>query len=90
MALSLTPAGRTVGSLCGAREQRLLTNTPEVLKLFEKTPFPNAPPRFMRTRTFEYRFAPWSERGVWWSRTETGPYCPSVMLDPGGALQRAL
>ena len=73
-----------------ALQQRLLTNTPEVLKLFEKNPFPNAPPRFMRTRTFEYRFAPWSERGVWWTRTETGVYCPSVMLDSGGALRRAL
>ncbi len=71
-------------------QQRLLTHTPEVLRLFEKNPFPNAPPRFMRTRTFEYRFAPWSERGVWWTRTETGVYCPSVMLDSGGALRRAL
>lgn len=59
-------------------------------ELFEKNPFPNAPPRFMRTRTFEYRFAPWSERGAWWTRTETGAYCPSVMLDSGGALRRAL
>ncbi len=70
-------------------QQKLLTNTPVVLKLFETNPFPNAPPRFMRTRTFEYRFAPWSEKGVWWTRTETGPYCPAVMLGPGGELQRA-
>jgi hypothetical protein len=70
-------------------QQKLLTNTPEVLKLFETNPFPNAPPRFMRTRTFEYRFAPWSQKGVWWTRTETGAYCPSVMLSPNGELQRA-
>lgn len=70
-------------------QQRLLTNAPEVLKLFEKNPFPNAPPRLMRTRMFEYRFAPWSEAGVWWTRTETGPYCPAVMLGADGGLQRA-
>ena len=70
-------------------QNRLLHNTPQVLKLFETNPFPNAPPRFMRTRTFEYRFAPWSEAGVWWTRTETGPYCPALMLGPGGELQRA-
>jgi hypothetical protein len=72
-----------------AVQERLLRNTPEVLKLFETNPFSSAPPRFMRTRTFEYRFAPWSEKGVWWTRTESGPYCPAVMLSPGGELQRA-
>ena len=71
-------------------QQRLLTQTPEVLKLFEKNPFPNAPPRLLRTRVFEYRFAPWSQPGVWWTRSEKGPYCPAVMLGPDGALQRAL
>ena len=37
--------------------------------LFEKNPFPHAPPRFMRTRVFEYRFSPWREKGAWWTRT---------------------
>ena len=70
-------------------QQRLLSGTPEVLALFEKNPFPSAPPRFMRTRVFEYRFARWNEKGVWWTRTETGPYCVSVTLGPEGTLQRA-
>ncbi len=70
-------------------QQRLLTASPPVLALFATNPFPNGPPRFIRTRAFEYRFAPWSEKGVWWTRTETGPYCPSVMLGSDGALQRA-
>ena len=26
---------------------------------------------------------------VWWTRTETGPYCPPVMLGPDEVLQRA-
>ncbi|MDP2272461.1 MAG: lipase maturation factor family protein [Archangium sp.] len=70
-------------------QRRLLTNTPAVLKLLETNPFPNAPPRYLRTRVFEYRFAPWREQGVWWTRTESGPYCPSVMLGTNGTLQRA-
>ena len=72
-----------------ALQQRMLTGTSEVLALFEKNPFPGTPPRMMRTRVFEYRFAPWGEKGVWWSRTETGPYCPAVMLGEGGVLRRA-
>jgi lipase maturation factor 1 len=71
-------------------QRRLLTNTPAVVKLFEKNPFPDAPPLYLRTRVFEYRFAPWNERGTWWTRTETGPYCPSVKLGPGEELERAL
>ncbi len=70
-------------------QQRLLTNTPAVLELLERNPFPDAAPRYLRTRVFEYRFAPWSEKGVWWTRTERGPYCPSVMLGTNGTLQRA-
>ncbi|MDP1827292.1 MAG: lipase maturation factor family protein [Archangium sp.] len=70
-------------------QQRLLTGTPQVLALFETNPFPTAPPRYLRTRVFQYRFAPWSEQGVWWTRTETGPYCPPVMLGPDGSVVRA-
>lgn len=67
-------------------QQRLLEGRPEVLALFET--FPAKPPRFMRTRSFEYRFAPPSSSD-WWVRTETGPYCPPVMLDADGRLTRA-
>ncbi|GMU62056.1 MAG: membrane protein [Myxococcaceae bacterium] len=70
-------------------QRQLLLGVPEVLALFETNPFPDGPPKVIRTRTFEYRFAPWSEAGVWWTRTETGPYCPPLMLGPGGQLIRA-
>jgi hypothetical protein len=69
-------------------QQRMLAGTPAVLALFASNPFPSAPPRFMRTRVFEYRFAAWDEAGVWWTRTETGPYCPPVTLGSDGALER--
>jgi hypothetical protein len=72
-----------------ATQRHLLEGTPEVLALFADNPFPRAPPRIVRTRVFEYRFAPWAEREVWWTRTEKGPYCPPVTLGPGGRLVRA-
>lgn len=68
-------------------QQLILEGSPPVLALFEQVPV--VPPKYLRTRVFEYRFAPLSERGVWWTRTETGPYCPAVMLAPDGRLQRA-
>lgn len=55
-------------------QQRLLEGSPPVLALLEKVPIEK--PRFVRSRVFEYRFAPLSEKGVWWTRTETGAYCP--------------
>jgi hypothetical protein len=70
-------------------QRRVLDGAPEVLALFAVNPFPVKPPRLLRTRVFEYRFAPWEARGVWWTRTETGPYCPVVMLGDGGRLIRA-
>jgi hypothetical protein len=70
-------------------QRRLLLGSPAVLRLFETNPFPDAPPRMLRTRTFEYRFAPWNQAGAWWTREETGPYCPAVALAADGRLQRA-
>ena len=66
-------------------QQRLLAGTPEVRALFDSGP---AKSRFARTRVFEYRFAPPGSND-WWVRTETGAYCPEVMLAPDGALLRA-
>lgn len=70
-------------------QRRLLLGTPQVLRLFETNPFEGAPPRYLRTRSFEYRFAKWGEPGTWWTREELGPYCPPVSLAPDGRLQRA-
>jgi lipase maturation factor 1 len=62
--------------------ERLLQGSPAVLSLLEHNPFPTAPPRFVRARLYAYRFAGWDERrqGLWWSRREMGPYCPSLSL----------
>ncbi len=68
-------------------QQRLLEDAAPVKALFETVPA--ATPRVLRTRVFEYRFAPLHAPGRWWTRTETGPYCPAVSLGPNGQLQRA-
>ncbi len=67
----------------------LLQGTPEVLALMRVTPFAQAPPKYLRSTTWEYRFAPLSQKGVWWQRTKTGPYCPALALAPNGLLRRA-
>ncbi len=62
---------------------RLLQNRPEVVALLERNPFPDAPPRFVRARLYEYKFTDRAERertGAWWRREERGLYCPAVSL----------
>lgn len=64
---------------------RLLEESPPVLALFETVPLQH--PKFLRTRVFQYRFAPRSQPGVWWTREEEGAYCPTVTLGPDGSLE---
>ncbi len=70
-------------------QEKLLRGSKEVGSLFSHNPFSEKPPRYLRTRQFEYRFAPWEEQGVWWTRTEVGAYCPALTLGDGARLQRA-
>lgn len=58
---------------------RLLQNSPPVLDLMASNPFPVEPPRYMRTTLWDYRFTRLSDGGRdWWTRAETGPYCPVI------------
>jgi predicted DCC family thiol-disulfide oxidoreductase YuxK len=64
--------------------ERLLRNTPAVTRLLERNPFPETPPRYIRARLYEYRFATWAEHratGNWWKREENGEYLPSISLE---------
>ncbi len=58
---------------------RLLQGEPAVLRLLAWNPFPQAPPRYIRARLFEYRFTTWGAR-AWWRREELGMYFPPVSL----------
>jgi hypothetical protein len=63
--------------------ERLLEGSPEVAALLEKNPFPDHPPRYVRARTYAYRFSTWEERGntgAWWHREPSGMYLPPVGL----------
>jgi hypothetical protein len=62
---------------------RLLQGSPSVLRLMKANPFPDAPPRYVRARLFEYHFTNAVEKresGGWWKREEQEPYCPPVSL----------
>ncbi len=70
---------------------RLLEGSPHVLNLFERNPFPHAPPKYVRAVIYDYQFTSWSERrlqGDWWRRRLLGDYFPVVALkqpESGGA-----
>lgn len=51
--------------------ERLLENSPPVIALLEKNPFPDAPPRYIRAQFYEYNFTTPDERsktGAIWDR----------------------
>jgi hypothetical protein len=58
---------------------RLLQNDRAVLGLMGYNPFPDAPPKFVRARMFQYHFTRWGEAG-WWRREERGMYFPQDIL----------
>ena len=65
---------------------RLLEGSEPVLRLLASNPFPDAPPRAVRSTVYRYRFAPPELRrrsGLWWTREEPGaPFCPTLRGTP--------
>src|SRR6266480_3432476 len=62
----------------------LLDGKPKVAALFERNPFPQSPPRYVRATLYRYRFTTAQEHrqtGAWWKRQELGEYLPAVSLD---------
>ena len=58
-------------------QARLLENSPSVLALFKRNPFPDAPPTQVRTVLWQYWFTDRATRratGQWWRRREVGPF----------------
>ncbi|HSH39426.1 MAG TPA: lipase maturation factor family protein [Chthoniobacterales bacterium] len=57
--------------------ERLFENSPEVVALLERNPFPDAPPRYIRGIVYDYEFTTPAERretGAWWKRRELREY----------------
>ena len=62
---------------------RLLQGSPTVLALLERNPFPDAPPRYIRSVLYDYRFTDAATRratGAWWRREMKGFYSPAQSL----------
>ncbi|MVU75851.1 lipase maturation factor family protein [Nocardia sp. ET3-3] len=61
--------------------ERLLRNDPATLRLLRRNPFPDAPPRFVRARLYEYRFSTVRElrdTRAWWVRGLVSEYAPPL------------
>jgi len=58
-------------------QQRLLENSPSVLRLFRNNPFASAPPALVRTVRWQYWFTDLDTKrrtGAWWRRKELGMF----------------
>ena len=58
-------------------QQRLLENSPSVLRLFRSNPFASAPPALVRTVKWQYWFTDLDRKrrtGAWWRRQELGMF----------------
>ncbi|MBX3746962.1 MAG: lipase maturation factor family protein [Verrucomicrobiae bacterium] len=80
---ALRPPGSGVSRWFAGLCQRLLDGNPATLRLLDHNPFPDAPPRFLRVRRYEYRFTTPAERrdsGHWWVREPAGLHLPPVAL----------
>ncbi|AVR44411.1 membrane protein [Christiangramia fulva] len=57
---------------------KLLQNDPSTLELFEKNPFPDGPPKYVRAVLYTYQFAkPDNKEGKWWKRERQGLWLPA-------------
>ncbi len=60
---------------------RLLENSPDVVALLGKNPFPEKPPRYLRANSYRYQFSSRTElekTGAWWRREDERVYLPVV------------
>jgi hypothetical protein len=70
-------------------EERLLQNEPDVLALFARNPFADAPPQRVRAVIYQYWFTDAKtkrENGAWWRREFLGEYAPSLEREPDGKI----
>ena len=63
---------------------RLAEGSPPVVGLLARNPFPDGPPRYIRTTLYDYHFTDLEALradGTWWRRTAIGPFCPTITAD---------
>jgi len=74
-------------SIVPLTEERLLTESPDVLALFAGNPFKQSPPKCVRAVLWQYWFTSMAEKratGLWWRRNLLGLYAPVLTLKPDG------
>jgi lipase maturation factor 1 len=74
-------------SIVPSAEERLLSNSHDVLQLFSGNPFADAPPKQVRAVLWQYWFTSLEEKrrtGMWWRRELLGLYAPVLQLDSDG------
>lgn len=72
-------------------QQRLFEGKKPVGALFAENPFPDHPPRYLRSPTARYRFSDWRtlrQTGAWWTVEPLGPFCPTLTFE-GGVVKKA-
>jgi hypothetical protein len=70
-------------------QERLLENSADVLSLFRSDPFPQSPPRYVRTVLWQYWFTSLDEKrrtGNWWRRELVGEYSPTLARGEDGKI----
>ena len=70
-------------------EVKLLSNSRDVLALFARNPFPQAPPRQVRAVLWQYWFTTMAEKrktGLWWRRELVGSYAPTLEREADGRI----
>ena len=71
-------------------EVRLLANSKDVIALFRRNPFANAPPKQVRAVLWQYWFTSMQEKhatGNWWRREPLGLYAPTLEQEADGSIQ---
>ena len=75
--------------IVSSTEIRLLSNDQDVLGLFKKNPFSNAPPKQVRAVVWQYWFTTMAEKrtqGLWWRRQLLGLYAPAIERAADGTI----
>ena len=60
-----------------------ISDKPEVMALLDQTnnPFPQRPPKYIRSKLYKYHFTQSAEDTDWWTREEVGEYSPIFSKD---------
>jgi hypothetical protein len=79
-------------SIVPLTQERLLEGDSDVLGLFRMNPFPQHPPRFVRTVLWQYWFTSMAQKrntGDWWRRSLLGQYSPTLKRSADGTFTAA-